>query len=55
MVEPPQDHPTALDTLALGLSLQLSFPATWLISPPGKMEKLRPGQALLRLAFLASS
>src|SRR5215469_429989 len=30
MVEPFQDHPIALDILALGLSLQLSFRATWL-------------------------
>src|SRR6516164_5467075 len=53
MVEPSQVHP--LDILALGLSLQLSFRATWLAttrrtrwrSPP-----LPSGQALLRLAFL---
>src|SRR6516164_2167202 len=53
IVEPFQDHPTALGILALSLSLQLSFRATWLAttrrakwrSPP-----LPTRQALLRLS-----
>src|SRR5215469_2444794 len=36
ILEPSQDHPTVLDILALGLSLQLSFRVS--DNPPGKMH-----------------
>src|SRR6516165_5866179 len=53
IVEPFQDHPTALGILALGLSLQLSFRATWLATTRRAKWRSAPlptRQALLRLS-----